>query len=42
MSRNNTSPAEYIHAIDDIFSALHRQSVVDATKKDVLAKLGQR
>jgi len=35
----NISPAEYMHAIDDIFSALDRQSINDTTKKDVLAIL---
>ena len=35
----NISPAEYMHAIDDIFIALDIQSVDDNTKKDVLAIL---
>lgn len=32
----NISPGEYMHAIDDILSALDKQSVDDETKKDVL------
>ncbi len=35
----NISPGEYMHAIDDIFSALDKQSIDDDTKKDVLAIL---
>lgn len=35
----NISPSEYMHAIDDIFSALDKQSIDDDTKKDVLAIL---
>ena len=35
----NISPAEYMHVIDDIFSALDKQSIDDDTKKDVLAIL---
>lgn len=35
----NISPAEYMHVIDDIFSALDKQSIKDETKKDVLAIL---
>lgn len=33
------SPTEYMHVIDDIFSALDKQSINDDTKKDVLAIL---
>jgi len=35
----NISPEEYMHAIDDIFIALDKQSIDDDTKKDVLAIL---
>lgn len=35
----NISPAEYMHAIDDIFSALKKQSIDEDTQKDVLAIL---
>jgi len=35
----NISPAEYMHVIDDIFSALDKQSIDDDTKKDVLGIL---
>jgi len=35
----NISPAEYMHAIDDIFAALDKNSIDEATKKDVLAIL---
>ncbi len=35
----NISPAEYMHVIDDIFIAMDKQSINDATKKDVLSIL---
>ncbi len=35
----NISPIEYMHAIDDIFIALDKQSIPDNTKKDVLSIL---
>ncbi len=35
----NISPAEYMHVIDDIFLALDKHAMTDATKKDVLAIL---
>ena len=35
----NISPAEYMHVIDDIFIAMDKQAINDATKKDVLAIL---
>ena len=35
----NISPAEYMHAIDDIFIAMDKQSIAEDTKKDVLAIL---
>lgn len=35
----NISPAEYMHAIDDIFKALDKNSINEDTKKDVLAIL---
>jgi len=35
----NISPGEYMHVIDDIFSAMDKQSIDDDTKKDVLAIL---
>lgn len=35
----NISPEEYMHAIDDIFSAMDKHNIDDQTKKDVLAIL---
>ncbi len=35
----NISPAEYMHAIDDIFKALDKNSINEDTKKDVLSIL---
>lgn len=35
----NISPAEYMHAIDDIFVALDKNAIDEDTKKDVLAIL---
>jgi hemoglobin len=35
----NISPIEYMHAIDDIFAALDKNSIDDDTKKDVLSIL---
>jgi hemoglobin len=35
----NISSAEYMHAIDDIFSALDKHDINEDTKKDVLAIL---
>ena len=35
----NISPGEYMHVIDDIFSALDKQSIDEDTKKDVLGIL---
>jgi hemoglobin len=35
----NISPAEYMHVMDDIFLALDKHAMTDATKKDVLAIL---
>lgn len=35
----NISPAEYMHAMDDIFSAMDKESIDEDTKKDVLAIL---
>lgn len=33
----NISPGEYMHVLDDIFSAIDKQSIDEETKKDVLA-----
>ena len=35
----NISPSEYMHVMDDIFSALDKNSISDDSKKDVLAIL---
>lgn len=35
----NISPGEYMHVIDDIFMALDKHSIDEATKKDVLSIL---
>jgi hemoglobin len=35
----NISPSEYMHAIDDIFKALDKNSINEDTKKDVLSIL---
>jgi hemoglobin len=35
----NISPAEYMHVIDDIFSALDKNNIDEDSKKDVLAIL---
>ena len=35
----NISPAEYMHVIDDIFSALDKNSIDEDSKKDVLSIL---
>ncbi len=35
----NVSPGEYMHAMDDIFSALDKNSITEDSKKDVLAIL---
>ena len=35
----NISPAEYMHVVDDIFTALDKNAINEDTKKDVLAIL---
>lgn len=35
----NISPAEYMHVIDDIFSALDKNNIDEESKKDVLSIL---
>ena len=35
----NISPAEYMHVMDDIFTALDKNAINEDTKKDVLAIL---